>query len=101
MKTLEKILAILLFIGGGVGLVAAFGLAMLSDYQLLIIALVVLFAVFGILCLLYGYVRRTNLQHTPADPKDRTSPPGQFILFGWGMLALSIISFGVKLLWLH
>jgi hypothetical protein len=101
MKKLEKILATLLFIAGGLGFVAAFGLTAFSNYRLLVIALVVIFALLGICCLPYGYVRRANLQYTPADPKDRTSPPGQFILLGWGMLALSCILLGVKLFWLH
>jgi uncharacterized membrane protein YidH (DUF202 family) len=101
MKKLEKIFATILFMLGGLGLVTDFGLAEVSNYQLFVIALAVTFALLGILCLPYGYVRRANLRYTPANSKDRTSPPGQFIMLGWGMLAFSIIMLGFKLFWLH
>lgn len=101
MKTLEKILATALFAVGALSLVAVFWLFALTNYRLLVLVVAVLFIGIGVLSLLYGYVRRTNLQHTPAKPRDRTSPPGQFLVLGWSLLAISLLLFGVKFLWLH
>ncbi len=101
MKTLEKVLATALFLAGGITIIAIFALVLtIQNYHWLVVAVAGLFALLALLSLPYGYVRRVNLARGVSSSRDRNSPPGQFIVLGWGMLIVAIVLAGVSF-WLR